>query len=247
MISGYTITRDCVTHDYCFEECIRSMLPFCDEVVVGDAMSTDGTRERVLAIDQKVRIVDCERRENIVNQPKFMAEWINQTRASLKYDYSCFLDADEVIPPESIQGVLDGMRDKVFVKMNWLNFFSDTKTLVPKGEATCYRKDVSGPSQCFWFGDSEYLYPDKKPEAPRRDVELFVFHYGYLRKPDALFKKSRFLQTAILGHYDQRLVKAEESNIPWQKLISFNNPLGQYDGPHPEVAHEWLKQRGYNP
>lgn len=47
-ISGYTTTYNCVSQKYPFEESIRSMLAFCDEVVVVDGGSTDGTWEKLL-------------------------------------------------------------------------------------------------------------------------------------------------------------------------------------------------------
>lgn len=44
-ISGYTTTYNCIAQRYPFEQSIRSMLAFCDEVVVVDGDSTDGTVE----------------------------------------------------------------------------------------------------------------------------------------------------------------------------------------------------------
>jgi glycosyltransferase involved in cell wall biosynthesis len=46
-ISGYTTTYNCIENDYPFRECIESMLGFCDEVVIVDAGSTDGTWEEL--------------------------------------------------------------------------------------------------------------------------------------------------------------------------------------------------------
>jgi glycosyltransferase involved in cell wall biosynthesis len=46
-ISGYTTTLECVSRDYPFEQCIHSMLTFCDEVCIVDAGSKDQTLERL--------------------------------------------------------------------------------------------------------------------------------------------------------------------------------------------------------
>ncbi len=42
-ISGYVTTKDCLSQGYPIKECIESMQQFCDEVVVVDGGSTDGT------------------------------------------------------------------------------------------------------------------------------------------------------------------------------------------------------------
>lgn len=46
-ISGYVTTRNCVSQGYPWEKSIESLLGFCDEVVVLDGDSTDGTWERI--------------------------------------------------------------------------------------------------------------------------------------------------------------------------------------------------------
>ena len=46
-ISGYTTTLNCHDQEYDYESCINSMLGFCDEVVVVDGGSTDGTFENL--------------------------------------------------------------------------------------------------------------------------------------------------------------------------------------------------------
>lgn len=46
-LSGYTTTRNCIDQKYPFVASISSMLDFCDEVVVVDNGSTDGTLEKL--------------------------------------------------------------------------------------------------------------------------------------------------------------------------------------------------------
>ena len=46
-LSGYTTTKDVIKHDYPWEASITSLLGFCDEVVIVDGGSTDGTWEKL--------------------------------------------------------------------------------------------------------------------------------------------------------------------------------------------------------
>ena len=46
-LSGYTTTHNCIDQNYPFEASIMSMIDFCDQVVVVDGGSTDGTWERL--------------------------------------------------------------------------------------------------------------------------------------------------------------------------------------------------------
>ena len=49
-LSGYTTTKDCISQNYPFIESISSLLGFCDQVVVVDGGSTDGTWEELEAL-----------------------------------------------------------------------------------------------------------------------------------------------------------------------------------------------------
>lgn len=62
-LSGYATTYNCVANEYPFELSIRSLLGFCDEVVVVDAGSTDGTLDKLFDIQSQNS--DPARREAI--------------------------------------------------------------------------------------------------------------------------------------------------------------------------------------
>jgi len=62
-ISGYTTVYNCETMGIPYVESIRSMLGFCDEVVVLDGCSADGTYEKVqelAALDPRVKVFQNE-------------------------------------------------------------------------------------------------------------------------------------------------------------------------------------------
>lgn len=64
-LSGYTTTFNCIKADYPFVESIMSMLGFCDQVVVVDAGSTDGTWEKLteLASAEPRLVIHMQRRD----------------------------------------------------------------------------------------------------------------------------------------------------------------------------------------
>ncbi len=59
-LSGYATTYDCLKQEYPFEASVRSLLGFCDEVVVVDAGSTDGTLDVLRELQSQHLILDRE-------------------------------------------------------------------------------------------------------------------------------------------------------------------------------------------
>lgn len=64
-LSGYTTTKNCISQEYPYERTIECMMKFCDEVVVVDGGSTDGTWERLVDLvmsEKGIKNDDLERR-----------------------------------------------------------------------------------------------------------------------------------------------------------------------------------------
>ena len=64
-ISGYTTTHNCISQKYPFEASIKSLLGFCDQVVVVDGGSTDGTIEKLneIANNDERLIIHVQKRD----------------------------------------------------------------------------------------------------------------------------------------------------------------------------------------
>jgi len=70
-LSGYVTTYNCVKQEYPFEACIESLLAFCEEVVVVDGGSTDGTLYKLYQIAKKY----CP------DDPSFTSEFVEDMEA----------------------------------------------------------------------------------------------------------------------------------------------------------------------
>lgn len=99
-LSGYTTTKDCIEQNYPWKECIKSLLGFCDEVVVVDGGSKDGTWEELekwskdeekLIVHQEVRDWDHERFAVFDGLQKALA------RSLCTQDFCWQQDCDEVV------------------------------------------------------------------------------------------------------------------------------------------------------
>ena len=107
-ISGYTTTYNCVKQQYPFEQCIRSMLAFCDEVCVVDGGSTDDTWEQLqeLAADNMTRSESPTYRLKIKQvvrdwssklHPVFDGMQKAEARAMCTMEYCWQMDSDEIV------------------------------------------------------------------------------------------------------------------------------------------------------
>lgn len=273
-ISGYICVRNGLELDYCFREAILSLVPACDELVVCDSDSTDGTTqeiEKLAAIHPTIRRI---------NRPwakpwrhiTWWVEWLNWTRERLEYPLQLTLDADEVLCPKAVGPIrmaaelaehIDIPHDGRLVDHNpvfnsgshWfrrLNFWQDAQHLCPHG-TVCGEQVVRMGATNLWLPSDE-PHPEGLPEIQRRAgwppnaaTDWRVFHYGFLRKQQALIEKVRVVNGAFFGTMDDRLLKAERDGTPWLNEYGFSAPLINYYQEHPEIAHDWLRERGYNP
>lgn len=109
-VSGYTTTLDCFKHKYPYEDSIRSMLGFCDEVVVVDGGSTDGTWERLEIWAKDEPRLKIYRNNRDWSHKRFAVFDGDQKAVARSYctgDFCWQMDADEVLPEKDWSKVRD--------------------------------------------------------------------------------------------------------------------------------------------
>jgi hypothetical protein len=104
MISGFMIVKNVLKQGYPFVEAVAAALPICDEFLISEGYSTDGTFEiveRMTKLNSKIKMF----REEWPTAKKWsiLAEVTNSVRKKCKYDYILSIQANEVIHEESAE------------------------------------------------------------------------------------------------------------------------------------------------
>jgi glycosyltransferase involved in cell wall biosynthesis len=272
-ISGYVCVRNGIKLDYCFQQAIESLIPACDELVVCDSDSNDGTDAALQELANKYPSIKLFNRTwtNPNREITWWTDWLNWVRERLEFPIQLTLDADEVLCPKAIPVIRaaaeaaksydDLARDSRLIDhpaildsgCKWfhrLNFWRDAQHLAPHGRV-CGEQVVRMGLTKLWMPSDE-PHPEGLPEIQRRAgwppnaaPEMRIFHYGFLRKEQALIDKVRVVNGAFFGTMDERLIKAEKQGTPWINEFGFDRPLINYYQEHPEIMHNWLTERGY--
>jgi glycosyltransferase involved in cell wall biosynthesis len=249
-LSGYVCIRNAIFFDYCIREAVMSLLPVCDEVIISDGQSDDGTFEilkELAKMDSRVRIITYPW-DNPVRDIGFWTRWMNTARGHLRYATQLEVDADEIIDPagyDQIRALVGTGKSALFQR---LNFWKDSKHLAPENVACGTQVARLGPTSAWMCSDEPF--PAVNPNI-RTDAEPFptlrIFHYGFIRDPKAFVRKSVAVQNMFFGSCDSRITEMDAQGKDWRDRDYFEGlKLREYNDYHPEVAHQWLLARGYS-
>ena len=102
MISGFMIVKDVLGQGYPFIEAIASALPICDEFLVSDGYSNDGTYEvvqKICSINPKVKVY----REHWPKKTDVtvLADVTNSLLSRCQFEYVLSIQANEIIHEKS--------------------------------------------------------------------------------------------------------------------------------------------------
>lgn len=250
-IGGTLPVYNCVSSDYCFEAALDSLLAFCDEVIISDAGSTDGTRdilETRRKNDGRMRITEwqwpCE------FDPYFVARWNNDAREKLKTDMQFYLQADEVVHEDCIPDIRAAAEagESLFVRR--LNFWRDHRHTVPNGQLCSAEVPRFGPQKLWMPEDAPFPIADVRNgnicEIARKSG-VRVFHYGFIRNTQAFYAKQKTFMRVFAGTgYAKDLKDLEAAGKTLVEGYAWSNSCPEYNGSHPAVARSWLAAHGYD-
>ena len=107
-VSGYTTTKNCIEQKYPFEQSIKSMLGFANEVVVVDGGSTDGTWEKLekwAQEEDRLKVFKVERDWNSPRHAVFDGLQKAEARKRCTSDFLWQMDSDEVVHESQYENI----------------------------------------------------------------------------------------------------------------------------------------------
>ena len=104
-ISCVMITRNCINQGYPFKQAIAASLPLCDEFIVVDGLSTDGTFEVLRSLrNSKIKIFQDEWSDH-GKKSEVIRDAINHAIGRASGNYIFHVDANEIIDPEALERI----------------------------------------------------------------------------------------------------------------------------------------------
>lgn len=232
MISGFMIVKDLLKPGYPFVEAVASALPVCDEFLISDGYSTDGTFkvvQRMSELNKKIKV--SRQKWPIAKRLTVLADVTNAIRVKCSYDYIFSVQANEIVHEDSVEFIkaLPEMCPEVqtfslpFLHLLWnykfseefrLRFSRNLPSIVATGDAWAL-----GPSKAFVV--SEAFKSLKSPRKFLRYIGRGV-EWTYANSCGNVLSRAVYLPKPVFRYwslfprdYLEKCVKhAEMFNLP---------------------------------
>lgn len=231
--------------DYNFIETAKCLIEFCDQVVLLDAGSNDGTAEELdqFADIPKVTVVKVDRSEWLKQQGKEkLSYFTNLAKSFLTTDYYINIQGDEILHESCYDAVRKAIATgyEAFV-VKRINLWKDCNHQldVPQNRKPC-------STEIIRIAKLNYNSVDDAESIGAPAVNIFVndimiVHYGFVRNREAMVKKVRHMQGDVFKmDVDSKLDGMKE--FDWSAWFS-EEDLKPIDFVHPKLMQEWILDR----
>lgn len=259
-VSGFTLVRNGTLFDYPFLQSFRSLLPLVDDFVINVGIGDDDTLDYVRSFTEeegKGKVTFFESNWQI-DQPEYQKGGIilsQQTNLALdrcQGDWCFYLQADEVIHEEDIPVIRRALTtyfpclEVEGLLFDYIHFYGSYNVVqysrsVYRKEVRVVRRSVGARS----IGDAQSF---RKKEGSKLFVAPsggHIFHYGWVRNPEAMREKTFFLDQLYHGvpsaQQSKDRVPHTGDHYRYKKILG----LKSFQGKHPRIMEERIKQKNW--
>ncbi len=256
-VSGFTLVRNGVRFDYPFEESLRSLLPLVDELVINVGIGDDETEARIAALKKSApggeKIKTFQSRWPLDDPEKkkgglILSEQTNLALDQCTGDWCIYLQADEVLHeadyPQFHAALARAHADPQVegLLFDYIHFYGSFDVIQQTRSA--YRREVRAIRRSSGgrsVGDAQSF---RKPDGSKLKVirsGARVFHYGWVRTPDAMREKTFFMDQ-LYHAAAPGAVTATGDNYRYKRFWG----LRRFTATHPGVMRERIQNKGWH-
>ncbi len=260
-VSGFTLIRNGTRFDYPYLESLRSLLPLVDELIVNVGIGDDDTLARVRAFAEvegagRVRIFESEWPLNDPEKKRggrILSEQTNLALDRCTGDWCIYLQADEIFHEDDRARLRAAMHRDLNdpeiegLLFDYVHFYGSFDVIQQTRSA--YRREVRAfkrASDARSIGDAQSFRKATGEKLRVVRTGARVFHYGWVRTPEAMKEKTFFMDQLYHGSYG---AQASESGTPhtgdnyrYKKIWG----LHPFRGTHPAVMRERIAAKGWH-
>ncbi len=243
---GFTLLRNGVKYDYCFEESLKSLAGVSEKVYLALGAGEDSTEEKVQALP-KIHSIPTVWDDSLREGGLILSQQTNIALDGLRADHGeneaawgFYLQCDEVLHEDDyelikrdVQKAQDEGCDTIAFR--YLHFWQShheiaiNKKWYPQ-EIRCVKLKTSIES----WGDAQTFRHHQKVYYS----EARIFHYGHVREESSYHEKKRDILR--LYHADHRLSKYKRR----ERRYDNQTETLTYLGPHPQLMQERIERLG---
>ena len=232
-ISGFTIARNAVKFQYPILESIRSILPICDEFIVNVGDSEDKTLQLIQSLNEpKIKIIETH--WDMSMGKEVLSTQTNLALKECKGDWAFYLQSDEVIHEDDLNGLVDVMHsyEADAIRFQWLHFYgSYFRYRIDQGWYQKQDRIICNNGEIESFGDAfGFRRKDGKP-LDRVRTGFLLYHYGWVHSPSVMTQRRRNAER--IG-FTQLTSEERSAEYSYGDL----NRFPAYFGSHPAVMQQ---------
>ena len=244
-LTGVTFAYNAILQDYCLAESVASLKEFCDEVIVLDAGSMDGTSELIKTFqDKQTRVILCDNEEWKSQQGKEkLSYFTNKALKEVNTEWQYYQQADEITHEASypfIRNAMTGNANGYLVSRVNLWGSPYFQLNVPLERMPCSPEVIRLTKRGYMaYDDAENL---GCMAAGDYIHNIRMYHMGFVREKKAHRAKIIHMQKEVFqfADYDQKLNQCETFD---PKLWFSDNDLIPIGEPLPALIQQWAKER----
>lgn len=250
-VSGFTFIKDAVKFDFPIKESILSVLPLCDEFIIGVGDSDDGTLKLVKSISsEKIKIIETPWGEDETGAEHIFAQKTNEVLRQCRGDWCFYIQGDEAVHEQDYGKIRKAMEDNLAddrvegLLFHYNHFFGTPDIIVNtyhwyQNEIRIIRNGIGIES---WRDAQGFRRTGQKLHVKHTDA--YVYHYGWTRDPRIMLEKMK----TMWEYYHSKKEIEEHFRDFGLKDVYYTDPhtLQPFVGTHPSAMQEWVQNHRWD-